>query len=103
MTIKQEVQIWQDVEVDVDIDEIYNNLSRYEKEDLLELLLQHRHTTDSNYYIEGLILGKSDSDILNNKKIWDNLIRLIKYEEPALKDYIIEELSYEPNTIGKEN
>lgn len=97
MTIKQYVEISEDVEIDLDIDEIYNNLSRAEKEDLLEMLLEYRINNDKNYYIEGLVLGKSDSDILNSKKIWDKIIRLIKYEEPALKDYIIEELQYEPN------
>lgn len=97
MTIKQYVEISENVEIDLDIDEIYNNLSRCEKEDLLEMLLEYRINNDKNYYIEGLVLGKSDSDILNNKKIWDRIIRLIKYEQPALKDYIIEELQYEPN------
>lgn len=97
MTIKQYVEISENVEIDLDIDEIYNNLSRPEKEDLLEMLLEYRINNDKNYYIEGLVLGKSDSDILNSKKIWDKIIRLIKYEEPALKDYIIEELQYEPN------
>ena len=97
MTIKQYVEISENVEIDLDIDEIYNNLSRCEKEDLLEMLLEYRINNDKNYYIEGLVLGKSDSDILNSKKIWDRIIRLIKYEQPALKDYIIEELQYEPN------
>lgn len=101
MTIKQYVEISENVEIDLDIDEIYNNLSRYEKEDLLEMLLEYRINNDKNYYIEGLVLGKSDSDILNNKKIWDRIIRLIKYEQPALKDYIIEELQYEPNKLEK--
>jgi len=97
MTIRQYVEISEDVEIDLDIDEIYENLSRSEKEDLLEMLLEYRINNNEKYYIEGLILGKSDKDILNNKTIWDKIIRLIKYEEPALKDYIIEELSYEPN------
>lgn len=97
MTVKQEVQIWQDVEVDIDIDEIYTNLSRSEKEELFELLLQNHNRHNKDYYIESLILGKSDSDILTNKKVWDRIIKLIKYEQPALKDYIIEELQYEPN------
>lgn len=96
MTIKQYVEISENVEIDLDIDEIYNNLSRAEKEDLLEMLLEYRINNDKNYYIEGLVLGKSDSDILNSKKIWDKIIYLIKYSEPALKDYIIEELQYEP-------
>ena len=69
----------------------------------IEILLEDRTKYNKGYYIENLMLGKCDSDILNNKKIWDKLIKFIKYDEPALKDYIIEELSYEPNTIGKEN
>ena len=101
MTIKQEVEIWQDVEVDLDVDEIFNNLSSSEKDDLIELLLEDRSRYNRGYYIENLMLGKCDKDILNNKKVWDKLIKLIKYDEPALKDYIIEELSYEPNKIAK--
>ena len=96
MRIIQEVEIWQDVEVDLVVDEIFNNLSSSEKEDLLELLLEDRTRYSKGYYIENLILGKCDKDILNDKKIWDKLIKLIKYDEPALKEYIIEELSYEP-------
>lgn len=99
MTIKQEVQIWQDIEVDIDIDEIYKNLSRSEKEELFELLLENHGRYNKDYYIENLVLGKSDSDILTNKKVWDKIIKLIKYEQPALKDYIIEELQYEPTKI----
>lgn len=99
MTVKQEVQIWQDVEVDIDIDEIYENLSRSEKDELFELLLENHNRYNKDYYIESLILGKSDSDILTNKKVWDKIIKLIKYEQPALKDYIIEELQYEPTKI----
>ena len=51
----------------------------------------------SSVFIENLMLGKCDKDILNNKKVWDKLIKLIKYDEPALKDYILEELSYDSN------
>ena len=73
MTIKQEVQIWQDVDVDIDIDEIYQYLSRSEKEELFELLLENHNRYNNNYYIESIILGKSDSDILTNKKVWDKI------------------------------
>ena len=97
MRIIQQVEIWQDVEVDLVVDEIFNNLSSSEKEDLLELLLEDRSRYNKGYYIENLMLGKCDSDILTNKKVWDKLIKLIKYDEPTLKDYIIEELSYEPS------
>lgn len=99
MRIKQEVEIWQDVEVDLVVDEIFNNLSSSEKDDLIEILLEDRSRYNKGYYIENLMLGKCDSDILTNKKVWDKLIKLIKYDEPTLKDYIIEELSYEPSKI----
>ena len=101
MRIIQEVEIWQDVEVDLVVDEIFNNLSSSEKEDLLELLLEDRSRYNKGYYIENLMLGKCDSDILTNKKVWDKIIQLFKYDEPALKDYIIEELSYVPNKTRK--
>lgn len=103
MRIIQEVDISQDVEVELYVDDIYRNLSRSEKEELFELLLENHNRYNKDYYIESLIVGKSDSDILTNKKVWDKIIRLIKYEEPALKDYIIEELQYEPNKITKQN
>ena len=99
MTITKEVKIYKDVEIDLDIDDIYQNLSRSEKEELFDLLLEDRMSYNKNYYIENLILGKCDSDILTNKKVWDKIIQLFKYDEPALKDYIIEELSYEPSKI----
>lgn len=101
MTITKEVKIYKDVEIDLDIDDIYQNLSRSEKEELFELLLEDRMRYNKNYYIENLILGKCDSDILTNKKVWDKIIQLFKYDEPALKDYIIEELLYEPNKTRK--
>lgn len=101
MKIKQEVEICQDVEIELDIDEIYQNLSRFEKEELFELLLENHNRYNNLYYIESLIIGRSDSDVLTNKKVWDKIIRLIKYEESTLKDYIIEELLYEPNKIAK--
>jgi len=101
MTITKEVKIYKDVEIDLDIDDIYQNLSRSEKEELFELLLEDRMSYNKNYYIENLILGKCDSDILTNKKVWDKIIQLFKYDEPALKDYIIEELLYEPNKTRK--
>ena len=88
-----------DIEVNADIElnskEIFRNLSSREKEELLDLIL-NQSVSDSNYYLEGLFLGKKDNQILTDKKIWDKLIRFIKYEDSTLKDYIIEELSYEP-------
>ena len=68
MTITKEVKIYKDVEIDLDIDNIYQNLSRSEKEELFELLLEDRSRYNKNYYIENLMLGKCDKDILNNKK-----------------------------------
>lgn len=97
MTIKQYVEISEDVEIDLDVDEIFNNLSSSEKDELFEILLEDRTRYNKGYYIENLMLGKCDKDILNNKKVWDKLIKFIKYDEPALKEYIIEELSYEPS------
>ena len=78
MTTTQYVEISEYVEVDLEVDDIFNNLSSYEKDELLEMLLEDRTTHNKGYYIENLILGKSDSDILNNKKVSDKLIRLIK-------------------------
>lgn len=99
MRIYKDVEISTDVEVDIDLDDVYKSLTSSEKEELLEMLLEHRGCDSRNYYIESIILGKSDSDVLTNKKVWDKIIRLIKYEEPALKEYIIEELQYEPSKI----
>ena len=101
MRIYKDVDISTEVEIDIDVDDVYRNLTSSEKEDLLEMLIEHRGYNARNYYIESIILGKSDSDILTNKKVWDKLIKFIKYDEPALKDYIIEELSYEPNKTRK--
>jgi hypothetical protein len=88
-----------DIEVNADIElnprEIFRNLSSREKEELLDLIL-NESVSDSNYYLEGLFLGKKDYQILTDKKVWDKLIRFIKYEDSTLKDYIIEELSYNP-------
>jgi hypothetical protein len=95
-----------DIEVNADIElnprEIFRNLSSREKEELLDLILNEK-LPDSNYYLEGLFLGKKDHQILTDKKIWDKLIRFIKYEDSTLKDYIIEELSYEPTSNPKIN
>lgn len=99
MRTKQYIEISEYVEVDLDVDEIFNNLSNSEKDELLEMLLEDRTKYNKGYYIENLMLGKCDKDILNNKKIWEKLIKLIKYDEPALKEYIIEELSYEPSKM----
>ena len=86
-----------DIEVDIDLSvkEIFRNISSREKEELLDLILNEK-LPDSNYYLEGLFLGKKDYQILTDKKIWDKLIKFIKYEDSTLKDYIIEELLYEP-------
>ena len=85
-----------DIEVDINLSvkEIFMNLAQNEKDDLLELIVQGR--SGKNYYLENLFIGRCDKDILTNLKIWDKIIRLIKYEDSTLKDYIIEELSYEP-------
>lgn len=96
MTIYTDVEISQEVEVNLDIDEIYKNLSKYEKEELFELLLSEKYRYNKDYYLETLFSGKTDAQILSNKKTIDNLIRIIKYNhvDQSLVQYIIEELSY---------
>lgn len=96
MTLYQDVDITTEVEIELDVCEVYNALSKYEKEEMLELLLQDYQNKNKEYYIESLVLGRTDTDILTNQKIWGKIIRLIKYDQPALKDFIIEELQYEP-------
>ena len=94
MTLTKEVEILEDVEIELDVDEIYNNLSQREKEELLDLLLGG-NSLNKNYYLESLFLGKTDAEILTDKKIIDKLIRTIKYNhyESTLVERIIEELS----------
>lgn len=94
MYVLKDVDI--EVEVDLSINEIFRGLLGSEKEELFDMLLEERSLNNKKYYLESLFLGREDSDILTNKKIWDKIIRLIKYEDSTLKDYIIEELSYEP-------
>lgn len=96
MTLYQDVDITTEVEIELDVCEVYNALSKYEKEEMLDLLLQDYQNKNKEYYIESLVLGRTDTDILTNQKIWGKIIRLIKYDQPALKDFIIEELQYEP-------
>lgn len=93
MYILKDVDI--EVEVDLSINEIFRSLSGSEKEELFDLILNEK-VSDSNYYLEGLFLGKKDYQILTDKKVWDKLIYHILYSDSTLKDYIIEELSYEP-------
>ena len=94
MTLIKEVEILEDVEIELDVDEIYNNLSQREKEELLDLLLGG-NSSNKNYYLESLFLGKTDAEILTDRKIIDKLIRTIKYNhyDLTLVERIIEELS----------
>ena len=94
MTLTKEVEILEDVEIELDVDEIYNNLSQREKEELLDLLLGG-NSLNKNYYLESLFLGKTDDQILTDRKIIDKLIRTIKYNhyDSTLVERIIEELS----------
>lgn len=94
MTLTKEVEILEDVEIELDVDEIYNNLSQREKEELLDLLLGG-NSSNKNYYLETLFLGKTDAEILTDRKIIDKLIRTIKYNhyDSTLVERIIEELS----------
>ena len=94
MTLTKEIEILEDVEIELDVDEIYNNLSQREKEELLDLLLGG-NSSNKNYYLETLFLGKTDAEILTDRKIIDKLIRTIKYNhyDSTLVERIIEELS----------
>ena len=94
MTLTKEVEILEDVEIELDADEIYNNLSQREKGELLDLLLGG-NSLNKNYYLETLFLGKTDAQILTDRKIIDKLIRIIKYNhyDSTLVERIIEELS----------
>ena len=94
MTLTKEVEILEDVEIELGVDEIYNNLSQREKEELLDLLLSG-NSSNKNYYLETLFLGKTDAQILTDRKIIDKLIRIIKYNhyDSTLVQRIIEELS----------
>lgn len=84
-----------DIEIELDVNEIYNNLSQNEKEELLDLLLKD-NSLNKDYYLESLFLGKTDDEILTDIKIMDKLIRIIKYNHysSTLAERIIEELSY---------
>lgn len=95
MTLTKEVEILEDIEIELDVDEIYNNLSQSEKEELLDLLLRG-DSVNKDYYLESLFLGKTDVQILTDRKIIDKLIRTIKYNhyDSTLVERIIEELSY---------
>lgn len=84
-----------DVEFDLTPREIYNDLDSEEKEELLELLVQGNGNF-KEYSISAKLKYKSDSEILNDKEVWDYIIRLINYEDSSLKEYIIEELTYTP-------
>ena len=94
MTLTKEVEILEDVEIELGVDEIYNNLSQREKGELLDLLLGGS-SLNKNYYLETLFLGKTDAEILTDRKIIDKLIRTIKYNhyDSTLVERIIEELS----------
>ena len=101
MTITKDVDISMDIDLNLTVDEIYNNLSSTEKEDLFEILSEYKSRNNKNYYLENLFLGRDDYDILTNRNIWEKIIRLIKYDNSELKDYIISELMYEPSKINK--
>lgn len=81
-----------EVEVDLSARDIYNELADYEKEELLDLLLQEY--TNKSYSISNKLRSIDDSNFLQNKEIWDYIIKLVKYEDSTLLNYIIEELEY---------
>lgn len=87
-----------EVEFDLTPREIYNELDSEEKEELLELLSRGLNAS-KQYSIANKLKYKSDSEILNDKDVWDYIIRLINYEDSSLKEYIIEELTYTPPKI----
>ena len=90
------MRFYQTQEVDIDIDlsprEIYDELNTLEKEELLNLLLQE--STSKSFSISNKLRDLSDSEFLNDKETWDYIIKLVKYEDSTLLEYIVEELKY---------
>ncbi len=84
----------QDVDIDIDLSprDIYDELDTWEKEELLDLLLQEN--TSKSFSISNKLRAVSDSEFLNDKELWDYIIKLVKYEDSSLLNYIIEELQY---------
>ena len=83
-----------DVDLDLSVRDIYDELDSDEKEELLELLLQE-HSNKSFSISKAL----SDDEFLNDIKTWDYIIKMVKYHDSSLLEYIIEELSYSPPKI----
>ena len=94
--------IYKCVEVDVDLDlsvrEIYNELDSDDKEELLDLLLQEY--TNKSFSISNKLRSLSDDEFLNDTKTWDYIIKMVKYHDSTLLQYIIDELSYNPPKIN---
>lgn len=86
-----------DVDLDLSVREIYDELDSDEKEQLLELLLQEH--SNKSFSISNKLKALSDDEFLNDIKTWDYIIKMVKYHDSSLLEYIIEELSYSPPKI----
>lgn len=86
-----------DVDLDISVRDIYDELDSDEKEELLELLLQEH--TNKSFSISNKLKALSDDEFLNDIKTWDYIIKMVKYHDSSLLEYIIEELSYSPPKI----
>lgn len=95
MTFYKNIEI--DVDLDLSVREIYDELDSDEKEQLLELLLQEH--SNKSFSISNKLKALSDDEFLNDIKTWDYIIKMVKYHDSSLLEYIIEELSYSPPKI----
>lgn len=86
-----------DVDLDLSVRDIYDELDSDEKEELLELLLQEH--SNKSFSISNKLKALSDDEFLNDIKTWDYIIKMVKYHDSSLLEYIIEELSYSPPKI----
>lgn len=86
-----------DVDLDLSVREIYDELDSDEKEQLLELLLQEH--SNKSFSISNKLKALSDDEFLTDIKTWDYIIKMVKYHDSSLLEYIIEELSYSPPKI----
>lgn len=79
------------------VNDIYLQLDYGEKEELMELILNENSYKSHSIYNK--MSMTSDNEFLNDKKIWDYIIKMVKYHDSALLEYIIDELSYNPPKI----
>lgn len=84
-----------EVEVDIDVQDIYERLDDYEIKELLELIKNKKYNCNSkDYFLQNMIGGQTDTEILTNKEFLSNLIKLLKYETPDLLEFVKEEINY---------